>query len=248
MQPMARAHRAAIRSTNEVFLNSTWREPQGQQWTQGQGLTWNVSLWPPSGPWDAWKGSVMWILITWHNSVALMLPKSIHPRSLWKCWVGSNLVSQGQWQRSLRSCILMVRSQHPDEGGPVWRPGGLGPCGEMPGEGQVSRGHPVKNQNANWELGKKAKSHRLGRVSAVPIKETAVSRLVAPVVPFRDTRYAGNSISNPRPYILVGMVLLIDLCARGLELAQGPTGAPCADQIFNIFSWMELGQACSSWR
>ena len=49
-----------------------------------------------------------------------------------------------------------------------------------------------------------------------------------PVAPFRGTGYyAGNSISNPRPYILVGVGLLIDL-HTGLELAQDLAGAQCA--------------------
>lgn len=50
-----------------------------------------------------------------------------------------------------------------------------------------------------------------------------------PVAPFRDTGcYAGSSVSNPRPYILVGVGLLLDLHTGGLELAQDLAGAQCA--------------------
>lgn len=47
---------------------------------------------------------------------------------------------------------------------------------------------------------------------------------------FRETGYhACNSKSNPGPYILVGVELLIDHHAEGLEFSRGLAGAEHVD-------------------
>ena len=83
-----------------------------------------------------------------------------------------------------------------------------------------------KNWYAEYKLGEKAESYRLGRILAGPGEETTVSRLPwAPVVPFRDTGcHADNSKANPRPCVLVEVGLLVDHHAGELELAQGLAG------------------------
>lgn len=87
-------------STSETFLNLVQRETQR---TQGQGMPWEVSQWQPSRTWGSWKDDVMWITIIRQKNVALRLSDALHLRNPQKCWVGFNLVSRGQKQRSLGS-------------------------------------------------------------------------------------------------------------------------------------------------
>lgn len=139
---------------------------------------------------ESWKDHVMWTTVIRHCGVVLRLPKSLHSRSPQKCWVGSNLVSQRSivelpWE----AAMLTVRSQHHFQGWPVWRPEEIVTASKALAERCLVRtksavdthsnvGQSRKNQSSNLELGKKAKSYRLWRVSVGPGKKTAVNRLV----------------------------------------------------------------------